>query len=280
MLVGSAVAVAQQVEPRVVGPGGRGFDPRRSPSGTRWRRRVPARAGWNLDRHPYSELAAALHACKIRFTRRREALAVNAIDQRSRDCGHSKQKGIRDRCCGHHGCAARRLGRRRRRTGQEGQGPRSRRAHRGQSDQGGRLEGRVRRRPAARSPPNRRARSRSSGRTARASRSASTPTRRFRGDIQLDKGAVVFSRRVALRSPCSPRVARRLPPLRLGGGEGLAERLAEAREERGLIACGARRREADQGGRVDRRLLFDRGEVTAASSTSVTVKRADGPSVT
>jgi hypothetical protein len=102
---------------------------------------------------------------------------------------------------------------------------------------------------------------------------------KVRGDIQVGKGAIALSRSgVAFRvlAPRAPKVA----PLRLGGGRGIGARVARAKLAQarfGAVHADVKLIKAD--GSADA-FSFDRGEVTAASSTSVTLKRADGPSVT
>ena len=79
-------------------------------------------------------------------------------------------------------------------------------------------------------------------------------------------------------APRAPRAA----PLRLGGGEGLGQALASGQSARwkgliGAVHADVKLIKADGSTEA---FSFDRGEVTAASDKSVTVKRADGPSVT
>ncbi|MGH3084561.1 MAG: hypothetical protein ACRDNP_11010 [Gaiellaceae bacterium] len=102
---------------------------------------------------------------------------------------------------------------------------------------------------------------------------------KVRGDIQVDKGAVVFSRGGTAFAVLAPRAAK-AAPFRFRDGKGLAERLALLKAKKGLMGAV----HADvmfikaDGSTVS--FSFDRGGVTAASDTSVTIKRADGPSVT
>jgi hypothetical protein len=108
-----------------------------------------------------------------------------------------------------------------------------------------------------------------------------TADTKIRGDIQVDKGAVVFSRGGTAFAVLAPRAAK-AAPFRFGDGKGkgLGERLALFKARKGLMGAV----HADvmfikaDGSTVS--FSFDRGSVTAASDTSVTIKRADGPSVT
>jgi hypothetical protein len=104
---------------------------------------------------------------------------------------------------------------------------------------------------------------------------------KVRGDIQVEKGAVVFSRGGTAFAVLAPRAAK-AAPFRFGdgNGKGLAERLAWLKAKKGLMGAvhaDVRLIKADGSSSA---FSFDRGQVTAASDTSVTVKRADGPSVT
>ena len=100
---------------------------------------------------------------------------------------------------------------------------------------------------------------------------------KVRGDLQVNKGAVVFSRGGTAFAVLAPRAAK-VAPFRFG--KGLGERLALLKARKGLMGAV----HADvmfikaDGSTVS--FSFDRGSVTAASDTSVTLKRADGPSVT
>jgi hypothetical protein len=102
---------------------------------------------------------------------------------------------------------------------------------------------------------------------------------KVRGDIQVDKGAVVFSRGGTAFAVLAPRAAK--ASLRLGGGNGLGIGLARGKKLQlglfGAVHADVSFIKAD--GSTDS-FSFDRGQVTAASDTSVTLKRADGPSVT
>ena len=102
---------------------------------------------------------------------------------------------------------------------------------------------------------------------------------KIRGDIQVDKGAVVFSRGGTAFAVLAPR-GDKAAPLRLGDGQGRGQRMARLKAKKGLFgAVHADVKLIKADGSSDS-FSFDRGEVTAASDTSVTVKRADGPSVT
>ena len=104
---------------------------------------------------------------------------------------------------------------------------------------------------------------------------------KVRGDIQVDKGAIVFSRGGTAFAVLAPRAAK-AAPFRFGDGlgKGLAERLARLKAKKGLMgAVHADVKFIKADGTTDG-FSFDRGSVTAASATSVTIKRADGPSVT
>lgn len=101
---------------------------------------------------------------------------------------------------------------------------------------------------------------------------------KIRGDIQVDKGAIVFSRGGTAFAVLAPR-GEKAAPLRLGGGEGPGQRLKRDKVKglMGAVHADVKIIKAD-GEAVA--FSFDRGEVTAASDKSVTIKRADGPSVT
>jgi hypothetical protein len=102
---------------------------------------------------------------------------------------------------------------------------------------------------------------------------------KVRGDIQVDKGAIVFSRGGTAFAVLAPRGAQ-AAPLRLGDGKGLGQRMARLKAKKGLFgAVHADVSFIKADGSSDA-FTFDRGRVTAASETSVTLKRADGPSVT
>ena len=104
---------------------------------------------------------------------------------------------------------------------------------------------------------------------------------KVRGDIQVEKGAVVFSRGGTAFAVLAPRAAK-AAPFRFGdgNGKGLAERLARLKAKKGLMGAVHADVKVIKADGSSNAFSFDRGEVTAASSTSVTVKRADGPSVT
>ena len=102
---------------------------------------------------------------------------------------------------------------------------------------------------------------------------------KIRGDIQVDKGAIVLSRGGTAFAVLAPR-GERAAPLRLGGGEGLGQRLQRGKLRRGLFGAVHADVKLVKGDGSSDAFSFDRGDVTAASSASVTIKRADGPSVT
>jgi hypothetical protein len=103
---------------------------------------------------------------------------------------------------------------------------------------------------------------------------------KVRGDIQVDKGALVFSRGGTAFAVLAPR-GDRPAPLRLGDGSGqaLGQRHGgpKGRGLMGAVHADVKFIKADASTDA---YSFDRGEVTAASASSVTLKRADGPSVT
>jgi hypothetical protein len=103
---------------------------------------------------------------------------------------------------------------------------------------------------------------------------------KVRGDIQVDKGAVVFSRGGTAFAVLAPRAAK-TDSLRLGNGngKGLAQRLARLKAKKGLFRAVHADVKVIRADGSTNAFSFDRGQVTAASDTSVTVKRADGPSV-
>ena len=104
---------------------------------------------------------------------------------------------------------------------------------------------------------------------------------KVRGDIQVDKGAIVFSRGGTAFAVFAPRAAK-AAPLRFGGGKGkgLGERLVLLKAKEGLMGAVHADVELIKADGSTVSSSFDRGSVTAASDTSVTLKRADGPSVT
>jgi len=104
---------------------------------------------------------------------------------------------------------------------------------------------------------------------------------KVRGDIQVDKGAVVFSRGGTAFAVLAPRSAQ-AAALRLGdgNGKGLGQRLARLKAKKGFFGAVHADVSFIKADGSSGAFSFDRGEVTAASATSVTVKRADGPSVT
>jgi hypothetical protein len=104
---------------------------------------------------------------------------------------------------------------------------------------------------------------------------------KVRGDIQVDKGAVVFSRGGTAFAVLAPRAAK-AASLRLGdgNGKGLGQRLARLKAKKGLMGAVHADVKLIKADGSSNAFSFDRGQVTAASDTSVTLKRADGPSVT
>jgi hypothetical protein len=104
---------------------------------------------------------------------------------------------------------------------------------------------------------------------------------KVRGDIQVDKGAVVFSRSGTAFAVLAPRGAQ-AAPLRLGDGKGkgLGQRMARLKARKGLFGAAHADVSFIRADGSSDAFTFDRGQVTAASETSVTLKRADGPSVT
>ena len=104
---------------------------------------------------------------------------------------------------------------------------------------------------------------------------------KVRGDIQVDKGAIVFSRSGTAFAVLAPRAAK-ASLLRLGDGKGkgLGQRVALLKTRKGLMGAVHADVEFIKADGSTVSFSFDRGSVTAASNTSVTLKRADGPSVT
>jgi hypothetical protein len=102
---------------------------------------------------------------------------------------------------------------------------------------------------------------------------------KVRGDIQVGKGAVAFSRGGTAFAVLAPRGDK--ASLRLGGGKGLGKGLARGKKLQlglfGAVHADVSFIKADGSTGA---FSFDRGQVTAASATSVTLERADGPSVT
>lgn len=110
-----------------------------------------------------------------------------------------------------------------------------------------------------------------------------TAATKVRGDIQVGKGAIVFSRAGTAFAVLAPRGEQALS-LGLGlssgkgQGKGLGRLGAKLKGKKlGAVHADVSFIKAD-GSTVS--FSFDRGQVTAASATSVTIKRADGPSVT
>ena len=92
----------------------------------------------------------------------------------------------------------------------------------------------------------------------------------------MGKGAIVLARRYGVRCP-APRGSQ-ASLFRLGNGIGLGQRLATLKAKKfGAVHADVSFIKADS---TTKAFSFDRGQVTAASETSVTLKRADGPSVT
>ncbi len=102
---------------------------------------------------------------------------------------------------------------------------------------------------------------------------------KVRGDIQVNKGTIVFSRGGTAFAVLAPRAAK-AAPLRLGDGMGLGQRLARLKAKKGLFGAVHADVSLIKADGSSDAFSFDRGEVTAASATSVTIKRKDGPSVT
>jgi hypothetical protein len=101
---------------------------------------------------------------------------------------------------------------------------------------------------------------------------------KIRGQVQVGKGAEAFSRGGVAFGVLAPRL--KGAPLLLGGGMGLGRGLGPAKAKKGLFgAVHADVKIIKADGSTDA-FSFDRGQVTAVSDTSVTIKRADGPSVT
>jgi len=102
---------------------------------------------------------------------------------------------------------------------------------------------------------------------------------KIRGDIQVDKGAVAFSRGGTAFAVLAPR-GKKAAPLRLGGGQGLGLGIVKAKKGKGLFGAVHADVKLIKADGSTAAFSFDRGQVTAASDTSVTIKRADGPTVT
>ena len=107
---------------------------------------------------------------------------------------------------------------------------------------------------------------------------------KIRGDIQVGKGAIVFSRAGTAYLVLAPRNEKAAAGHNgdskgkgLAKGKSLAERMARVNGLFGAVHADVSFIRADGS---TNSFSFDRGEVTAASNTSVTLKRADGPSVT
>jgi hypothetical protein len=103
---------------------------------------------------------------------------------------------------------------------------------------------------------------------------------KVRGDLQVDKGAVVFSRGGTAFSVLAPRGAKAAPLTLRERIESLRGRFAELKAKKGLMGAVHADVKLIKADGSSKAFSFDRGSVTAASATSVTLKRADGPSVT
>lgn len=102
---------------------------------------------------------------------------------------------------------------------------------------------------------------------------------KVRGDIQVGKGALAFSRGGTAFAVLAPRGDK--ASLRLGGGKGLGKHLARGKKlQLGLFGAVHADVTFIKADRSTGAFSFDRGKVTLASATSVTLERADGPSVT
>lgn len=101
---------------------------------------------------------------------------------------------------------------------------------------------------------------------------------KIHGAIQVKKGTVVFSRGGTAFAVLAPR-AESAP---LSFGQGLGQALARARAARlaGLMSAVHADVKLIKADASTEAFSFDRGQVTAASDKSVTLKRADGASVT
>ncbi len=99
-----------------------------------------------------------------------------------------------------------------------------------------------------------------------------------RGDIQMGKGVIVFSRSGTAFAVLAPRGQQLSLGLGFGQGMGLAQLGAKLKGKKfGAVHADVSFIKTDAS---TVSFSFDRGQVTAASATSVTIKRADGPSVT
>ena len=102
---------------------------------------------------------------------------------------------------------------------------------------------------------------------------------KIRGDIQVGKGAVVFSRGGTAFVVFAPR-SEDAAPLLLAGGDALGKGLGRGKTQRGLFGAVHADVSLIKADASTDAFSFDRGGVTGASATSLTLKRADGPSVT
>jgi hypothetical protein len=103
---------------------------------------------------------------------------------------------------------------------------------------------------------------------------------KVRGDIQVDKGAIVLSRGGTAFAVLAPRAAKAAPLTLRERLESLRGRLAELKAKKGLMGAVHADVKFIKADKTTEGFSFDRGSVTAASDVSVTIKRADGPSVT
>jgi hypothetical protein len=103
---------------------------------------------------------------------------------------------------------------------------------------------------------------------------------KIRGHIQVGKGAIVFSRAGTAYLVLAPRNEKTAAGHHGNGngkGRSLAEWMARVNGLFGAVHADVSFIRADGS---TNSFTFDRGQVTAVSNTSVTLKRADGPSVT
>ena len=106
----------------------------------------------------------------------------------------------------------------------------------------------------------------------RRTRRCAVTSRSTRARWSFSRGGTAF----AVLAPRAPQAA----PLRLGDGKSLGQRLARLKAKKGLMGAVHADVMLIKADGSTNSFSFDRGQVTAASETSVTVKRADGPSVT
>lgn len=103
---------------------------------------------------------------------------------------------------------------------------------------------------------------------------------KVRGDIQVDKGSIVFSRGGTAFAVLAPRAANAAPLSLADMVKGLKERMARLKAKKGMLGAVHADVKLIKADGSTASFSFDRGEVTAASATSLTVKRKDGQSVT